>query len=211
MIITDVCDKLELPAIEQQLSEHSSKTCDLEKFQAYISHRNALLQPLSDKYADPRFRKYKFRQYINRERSKSKLILKIKDFFKADSDLPPILVYGDWSASKQMKGTISTPGIGLKRFLAKHFTTYNIDEFRTSILHHQTHTYCKNLYLKDPKIPSPVTYKKLHSVLTSTMENGRLGCINRDRNAVYNMKNIVTHIFDYGTYPDRFLRSTIIS
>ena len=51
-----------------------------------------------------------------------------------------------------------------------------------------------------------ICYYKLHSVLTYKMENNRLGCINRDRNAVLNMKKIVKSWLTDKTRPEKFRR-----
>ena len=64
---------------------------------------------------------------------------------------------------------------------------YNIDEFRTSCLHHKTENKCKNLYLED----KTNKLRKLHSVLTYKMENTWKGCINRDYNGCLNMMKIL--------------------
>jgi hypothetical protein len=37
-----------------------------------------------------------------------------------------------------MREMLSTPNLGLKRKLSEHFTIYNLDEFRTSILNYKT-------------------------------------------------------------------------
>jgi glucose-inhibited division protein A len=62
-----------------------------------------------------------------------------------------------------MRNFISTPNIGLKRKLATRFTTYSLDEFRTSMLNCYTEKKCSNLYLPAPKInkslkPGSVTH-----------------------------------------------------
>jgi hypothetical protein len=49
-------------------------------------------------------------------------------------------------------------------------------------------------------------FRKLHSVLTYQMENGRLGCINRDFNACLNMKKIYFHQMETGERPLRYQR-----
>ena len=103
----------------------------------------------------------------------------------------------DWSGKtnmRQMRHYISTPKIGLKRKLHERFEIYNIDEFRTSCLNHKTEEKCENLYLPDKKGKS----RKLHAVLTFKMENNRYGCINRDWNAVRNMKKITDYWLQYG-------------
>ena len=45
-----------------------------------------------------------------------------------------IMIYGDWSISKQMRNFISTPNIGVKRKIMERFETYDIHEYRTSKL-----------------------------------------------------------------------------
>ena len=110
--------------------------------------------------------------------------------------------YGDWGVTKQMRGFISTPGIGLKRKISERFKIYNLDEFRTSCINNETKTLCENLYLPDKKNQS----RKIHSILTCQMENQRLGCINRDWNSVQNMKNIVDYWFKHKERPQIFKR-----
>lgn len=49
---------------------------------------------------------------------------------------------------------------------------------------------------------------RLHSVLTYKMENNRLGCVNRDRNAIYNIKKIVDQWLLDRTRPVNFRRES---
>ena len=63
--------------------------------------------------------------------SSDKLVNEIKSTFGEES----IMVYGGYSIDKSMGFFMSTPNLGLKRKLAKDFTIYSIDEFRTSKLH----------------------------------------------------------------------------
>jgi len=69
---------------------------------------------------------------------------------------------------------------------------YNLDEFITSKLNRKTKEVWENLYLPDAN----GVIRKLHSVLTYKMENGQIGCIKRDENAVNNMIKIVNHYLD---------------
>jgi hypothetical protein len=130
----------------------------------------------------------------------------ITNMKKMNSQLEPrIIIMGDWSIGKQMRHLISTPNIRLKRLLARHFIMYDIDEFRTSCLHYETEERCDNLYLpimngQKQKI------QKIHSVLTYQMKNNRLGCINRDRNACFNMRKLFKFYMETGGRPDRYTR-----
>ena len=91
----------------------------------------------------------------------------------------------------------------LKRKIAERFGVYNIDEFRTSKLNYKTEAKSKNLYLPDKKGKT----REIHAILTYKMENNRLGCINRDKNAVNNIKKIVKHYFETGQRPYRYRRN----
>ena len=100
------------------------------------------------------------------------------------------MIVGDASIGISMRNYISTPNLQLKRRLKKRFTVYHIDEFRTSCIdHHTGKRVLGNLKYQDKQDKT----RKLHSVLTYQMENKRLGCINRDINAVHNIKTLYNH------------------
>jgi hypothetical protein len=199
-LISNLREKLGILEIEKQLNGYSSKTCDFEKFQEYIKIKNKVNNELFDLYRDDRFRKYRWYGFIMRQRSFDNMLNRIENTYGKDI----IIIHGDWSQGKQMRSFMSTPNIGLKRKLAERFKVYNIDEFRTSKLHHKTEEECSNLKLKD----KTGKYRELHAVLTSKMENGRLGCINRDRNACYNMKKIFEYFLENDkARPEKYCRS----
>ena len=106
-----------------------------------------------------------------------------------------------------MRNYISTPNIGLKRKITKQFETYDIDEYRTSMLYHRTQTITENLSYISKE--NNKTYE-LHAVLgkskislanvvclTSTLKLLRNGCnsytqqeiINRDKNKTQSVLN----------------------
>lgn len=78
---------------------------------------------LLEKYKADIFRQYKWYGYVNKEKAhaseRAKLVNEITDFYGENV----IIIYGDWSKEKQMKGVISVPGIGLKR----RFKVYNCE------------------------------------------------------------------------------------
>ena len=47
----------------------------------------------------------------------------------------------------------------------------------------------------------------MHSILTFQMENLRLGCINRDKNAVYNIRKLFNYYITGITPPEIYSRS----
>ena len=87
------------------------------------------------------------------------------------------------------------PNMRLKRLIGTHIKTYNLDEYKTE-------EQCHNLYQHDKK-----GIRKVHSVLTYQIENKQIECINRDKNAVYNMEKIVNYYLLYKKRPERYYRT----
>ncbi|AYV80427.1 MAG: hypothetical protein Harvfovirus1_52 [Harvfovirus sp.] len=183
--------------IENQLSSFNSKTCNYLWFMCYIEMKMEIDRHLKKFYSNELFRKLKWFSYINTKREDARLLNLIEKKYGKDITI----IIGDWSEFGKVK-YMSTPGIGLRRKLAKRFKVYMIDEFRTSCLHHKTEQRCENLHIE---LNSKV--RKIHSVLTYQMQNKRVGCINRDRNAVQNMRKIVHHYLATGERLERYSRS----
>ena len=194
-------DKEHISEKENELKDFNSKTCNYNKFKEYILNKNKINNELMVKYQDEKFRKYKWYSFINKKKAESKLINTINKVFTKDKMLPT-LIYGDWSIGQQMRNYMSTPNIGLKRKIAEYFRIYSIDEFRTSLLNYRTEEKNEYIYLPDNK---GIT-RKIHSVLTYQMENKRLGCINRDKNSVNNMKKITEYFLKNKSRPERYRR-----
>ena len=193
-------NKNNISEIENELSNYNSKTCNLEKFKTYILNKNRINKVLFEEYNKEIFRKYKWYGYINRKKADISLIREIKKEFGKKS----ILLYGDWSMKGNCnKGNVSTPNMRLKRLIGLQMKTYNLDEYNTSKLNYKTEEKCENLYQPDKK----GIIRKIHSVLTYQMENKQIGCINRDKNAVYNMEKIVNYYLLYKKRPERYCRT----
>jgi len=79
-------------------------------------------------YCQYEFRHERWKSYIKIQKSESKLINNIKDKYGSEC----ILLYGNWNRQSNMKYNKPTPRISLKNKLLKYFTTYNIDEYKTS-------------------------------------------------------------------------------
>jgi hypothetical protein len=185
-LIQNYKNKNDISKVENELTKYNSRTCNFEKFKEFIKNKNKINTMLFEKYNKEIFRKYKWYGYLNRKHTETKMIKEIKNTFGKDS----IIFFGDFSFKTNChKGNISTPNNRLKRLIGKQIKLYNLDEFRTSKLNHKTEEVCENLYLPDAN----GVIRKLHSVLTYKMENGQMGCINRDENAVNNMIKIVNH------------------
>lgn len=184
---------------EKILNTVNSKTCNFNKYLEFIETKNKVNEKLKELYKDVKFRIYKWYSYINKQKTKTFLRRKISKKFGKDV----IICHGDWSVgNNQMKNYISTPNLGLKRELQKNFKVYNVDEYKTSLINSKTKQENENMHLPDEN--GKIRLK--HSILTYQMENNRLGCINRDRNAVSNMVSIVTSYLTDKTRPPEFSR-----
>lgn len=189
---------------EKILSQYSSKTCNFREYKRYLCIKNKLNNALLYKlYSDPVFRKLRWYAYCNKKRTYDNLVNDIGNKYGKDA----ILIYGDWSIPRQMRHFKPTPMIGLKRRLRQSFEIINIDEFRTSSLCYKTEEECGNLKVKTLK-----GEREIHSVLTYKMvkEENRLGCINRDKNAVRNMEKITLEWLSERKRPERYRRDTKI-
>ena len=194
--------RLQITEIERKLSTVNSKSCDYTKFKEYIKLKNEISIQLYDLYKKEKFRRLNWYSHINRQRSEANLLHTIKEKYGEDA----IIIMGDWKSSEQLKGNISTPNIGLKRKVREKFMVYNFDEFRTSCLNSETEERCNNLYAPD----KDGIKRKIHSVLTYKMENKRYGNVNRDKNAVNNIKKIVTSYLENKKRPERYKRGVNI-
>ena len=194
-------EKIGISAIEEELNQFSAKTCDLEKFQQYVTKKLQINAEVAPLYRDTKFRKYKWYAYINKKRTEDTMVHKIAKKYSSDHKI----IIGDWSIGKQMRNFISTPNLTLKRKLHKVFQVYNIDEFRTSCLSYQTEEMCENLYLKFKK-DKHKKLRKIHSILTYQMENNRKGCMNRDKNGCKNIQKVFQGYLATGERPLRYRR-----
>ena len=145
------------------------------------------------------YKKLEWFGYIDKQRSDANFIKNIKAKYGSNITI----IIGDWSETMAIK-RISMPGKHLRRLLAAHFPVYLLDEFNTSKLNHVTEEACENLELV-VEINGENKSRRLHSVLTYKMQNGRKGCINRDINAVKNMRKIVKSLMEGKGRPAKIL------
>ena len=191
-------DELNITSKENELSSFNSKSCDINKFNDFISKKISTNEVLYKLYQNNKFRQYRWYSFINKKRTEDNMLNKIEKTYTKDS----IIIIGDWSIGKQMRNFISTPNLSLKRKLQERFRLYDIDEFRTSCLNYKTEELCGNLYLPDKKKKE----RKIHSILTYKMENNRNGCINRDKNGCKNIQKIFNYYMEYNERPERYKR-----
>lgn len=197
-IIKNHKDNLGIIEIEKELAGENSKSCNLDVFIRFVKKKNELNKKLLTLYQDEKFRKIRWFSFIETKRSEAKMLDLIEETYGKDINI----IHGDWGTTKQMRHYMSTPNIGIKRKLKERFTVYNIDEYHTSKLHHITEEECKKILLQD----IDGTIRKKHAILTYKMENKRLGCCNRDKNACYNMRKLFLHYLETGKRLSKYSR-----
>jgi len=181
--------KLYQIALNDDISFDTLRALDEEKGQKLAEKiKMVIYENIVSLYEKSKSRRYKWYSYLNRKRSEDNLMKRIKKEYGIDVSI----FIGDWSnGNHQMKNFVSTPRIGLKRKLKKHFKVYNLDEYKTSKMCYKTKEETKNLKVKIKDKEEKIVIKKLHPVLTYRMENNRIGCLNRDKNSCLNMLNII--------------------
>jgi hypothetical protein len=139
-----------------------------------------------------------------------------------------------------MRGLRSSKGIGLKRLLQSRFKhVYHIDEYNTSKLYWKTHMDGEQWYSNEarsceatsPKktqrrgrglekkryknknveeIENDVKGRYIHALKKFQTSKSLSVCINRDLNAVLNMRHIVTYMKQYKIRPKEYTRKHIL-
>jgi hypothetical protein len=194
---------------ETKISNYNSKTSILSKFLEYTKIKNETNYKLSEFYSQEYHRKFKLNQYINKQKSESKMIKNFKNKYGSET----IVIIGDYDKGQyNMKG--KEPAI-CKRFrrIFKNngYKVYLINEYKTSI----TCNGCKEDNLepfikrisKNPNSQSNKENKEVmvHGLLRCPNDNCKI-IHNRDKNAVQNMINIVNTIVKTGSRPEIFCR-----
>jgi hypothetical protein len=181
----------EIQILENKLINITVKTCDNKTLLKNIKERYNDELKIKEYYRKEIFRKMKFWNYINTQRSERNLVNNINKIYGKTKEV--MLIYGDWNGKNHIKGTISSPGIGLKLMLNKHFKILNFNEFRTSCMNYETQNKCINARIKTKNGKT----KTLHSVLVSEIQKTEKDVTirhryqNRNRHAVINFKLII--------------------
>lgn len=190
--------------LEEELAKLSHKSSFLKDFTAYTKKKFEFRRLLTDEGSYHEcLQKLKWHTFINTQRHKDRMLNELESKFGKNA----VMVVGDWSGRGRIKH-ISTPGVGFRRMLSERFRVHLVDEFKTSKVNCYTGDDNANMKMKvNGKI------RKMHAILTYTMTHkrtacDRLGCINRDRNAVMNMRTIVHSLIDDGVRPKAFSRKT---
>jgi hypothetical protein len=209
-----------LKEIETELSKFNSKSCSYDEFNKYIVKKQEYMQKTECQYDTTYLQKLRWFTYINKRRHENKLLDNIENEFGKNIKI----IIGDWSSNTQLKNSMPTPNISIKRKLKERFKVYLIDEYLTSKMHYKHKVRCDNIEINVKPKPTventnPKEYKKkLHSVLSYKIEKEvmgckklyEMGCINRDKNSVLNMETIVKELIKTGKRPEIFSRKKTI-
>ena len=197
--IIDPSTKKTLETLETELGENSGKSTNSKTFVKYGLEKIRLRMMLKVTNYHKYLQKLNWFSYINRKRHDDNVLNRIENKYGSDA----IFVYGDWSGKGCAKG-ISTPGIGFRRRLSRRFTVHLIDERNTSAVSCVSGERCENW-----RINFNGHYRKIHSVLTFKTSNQRLACMNRDVNAVRNMRIITQSLIQTGERPKIYKKSKL--
>jgi len=171
---------------ETVLSNYKSRTLKQFDYQQFIQHKNILNTEVKPFYQRTLFRKLAFRRFVRTKQSEVKLLNEIENTYLTKEEKEKgrklVILHGDYSRTTQMKGTIPTPNIGLKKLLMSRFEILEINEFNTSKLYNKTMKEMVNITVKRKKHS-----KQLHEILTPKEETKCRIFVNRDVNACKNI------------------------
>ena len=187
---------------ETVLSDHNSKTVDVDAFKEYGRAKNTLNAALCEFYGLVVHRKMKWRHFVYTQRSEDRFIVRMRRLYGADA----LVAYGDWSRTTQMRHFVPTKGVGMRRLISRHFETVSINEFRTSKL-------CCNCKkeLSYVKIGQEGSKKKLFRCLVceecERSKSKKRVFLTRDLNAALNIRRLACDWIRGQTRPVAFCRN----
>ncbi len=193
---------------ETKLSNFKSRTTKVEEYKNFITNKTILNNEVKEFYQKPLFRKLAFRRFIRTKQSEVKLLNEIENTYLTKEEIKQgkkiVILHGDYSRTSQMKGCISTPNIGMKKFLLSRFDIVEINEFNTSKLYNKTLKEMENVSVKRKKHK-----KSLHEILTPKEETKCRIFVNRDTNACKNILLLGKCYLESQTRPEEFTRKVI--
>ena len=123
--------------LQTLLTETTSRSCRYEVFARYVARRRAILDYMERLFSANSFRAAKYRTHVAERSSEAKLVSRIERAFPQGD---PVLLYGNWGRDPNLRNSAATPGVGLRRRLARRFRTVTVDEHLTSSVCASCHT-----------------------------------------------------------------------
>ena len=118
----------EINEYENVLSLQNSKSVNYNSFKSYLVEKDKLNKQTTEFYKKEVWRKMKFRQYSYGNKSIDIFLNNIEYTFGEN----PLICYGNWSRSSQMKHFMPTMNKGLRKLIHKRYDTITINECNTS-------------------------------------------------------------------------------
>ena len=201
---------------ETDLSKFKSKTLIQEKYKDFIFSKTKVNNEVKDFYQRPLFRKLAFRRFVRTKQCEANLLNEIENTYLTKEEIKQgkkiVILHGDYSRTTQMKGTIPTPNIGLKKLLASRFEIVDVNEFNTSKLYNKTLKEMENVCVKVKKENGKGKHKgkkHLHEILTPKEKTECRIFVNRDKNACKNILLLGKCYLTNPTRPEEFTRKVI--
>jgi len=197
--------------IENGLSKYDSKSVNFEKIKNYIREKNKVNNLLCEYYKGEIFRNQKWHSYVNRQKSEANMINRFKDKFGSSDEV--VILIGDWSEGKSMKGKEPTKGKSIRRLFNKnHFKIFLVNEYNTSkksfIDGSDMEKFRKRV---DPRPWKKDSIKLVHGLLrskndTTTVNPKKQVLMNRDFNGSMNILIKGRHILNNYKLPKHLRR-----
>lgn len=197
--------------LETSLTTLNSKTTDYNNFLNYIIEKNKINIKLYNHYEQYIFRKLKLNRFINTQKSENKMINNFRNKFGKPEET--IFIIGDYDKGDyHRKGKEPTILRKFRRiFKNAKYNTYLINEFRTSKICSSCNGELDKFLERESNKPQLKKENKkeiVHGLLRCQSIKPKCEKIhNRDKNAVQNMLNIVSSIFERGKRPEIFCRA----
>ena len=100
----------------------TSKSCKLDRFDAYLQARERVQVHLKAFYCQTFFRSSKYSVYLAKKSSEDKLVDRIRNTF-AEEGKALVIFWGNWGRlPNRLRNGPSTPGIGLRRFIHRRLS-----------------------------------------------------------------------------------------
>jgi hypothetical protein len=198
------CSILEKEAI---LSQFKSRTFNIPDFKNFILNKQSVNRNVESFYNNVLYKKLKFRRFVKKKQSEELLLKEVKRRFLTEEDLVGnkqlLIFYGDYSRTRQMRGTVPAPSTNFKKLLSREFIILEVNEFNTSKLYNKGFQELESVVIKKKKHK-----KRLHEVLTLKNKSFKTVFVNRDNNACKNILLIGKQYLVNQTRPAEFCRKT---
>lgn len=188
---------------ETILSNFKSRTLNQEEYKKFIANKKKINNEIKEFYQRPLFRKLVFRRFVRTKQCEAKLLNEIENKYLTKDEIKQgkkiVILQGDYSRTTQMKGTIPTPNIGMKKLLLSRFEIIDVNEYNTSKLYNKTLKEMENV-----KVKRKNHTKQLHEILTPKEETKCRIFVNRDVNACKNILLLGKCFLTNQTRPEEF-------